>query len=800
MSSRDTLQRSSAPLREPQRVTVIVNAENRGFPAAANQGIKAASGSQILLLNNDTLVTGGWLRRLLWALDSDPTIGMVGPCSNFVSGAQQIEVPYESREWRVESREPEEEVLNQFARDWGEANEGRTEETSRLVGFCLLIRREVIEQVGTFDERFGIGNFEDDDYCLRARQAGWKLVIARDAFVHHFGGRTFIGNGVDHGALMRQNARLFHEKWSTNLPNSEPHRPSPLASRGERVAEGRVRGAQAKPDESSRTFSSAHPQPLTATASLSLCMIVRDNERTIRAALESVRPWVDEMVVVDTGSTDRTPEIARELGARVFQFPWCDDFSAARNESLRHALGHWIFWMDSDDTIDAENGRNLRDLARREAPPGVLGYLMQVHCPGNQENGNADVLAVDHVKMFRNRPELRFEGRIHEQILLAIRRAGGTVEWTNIFVVHSGSDQSPEGRAKKQERDLRLLHLQNAEQPDHTFTLFNLGMTYSDMGDYAEAARYLERSIDGAGPEDSHLRKAHALLVQCYNKLGDGDAAWKMCHQGLERFPTDAELQFRRALLLHESGRPRDAAEAYQDLLASQEERHLSSVDRGLKGFRARQNLAAIYAELGQLARAEEEWRRVVEEVPEYRPGSRGLADVLLGQSKYDDALALAERLVGGPLRREGLLLQSEVHTRRGNLTDARRALEQAIAESPDDTVLLDVRCRWLFEHADPADAKRAVEELIRRAPQDGAAYHNLGSLEYRLGQYDASAEAYRHSLALRPDSVSTWVHLGYALRQCGRDDEAVSAWTHALELEPGDEAATAALCDSVVA
>src|SRR5207249_11363200 len=81
---------------------------------------------------------------------------------------------------------------------------------------------------------------------------------------------------------------------------------------------------------------------------ISLCMIARDNANTIQAALESIKPWVDEMIVVDTGSIDETPKIARRLGAGVYRFAWCDDFSAARNESLKYARGEWIFWMDSD--------------------------------------------------------------------------------------------------------------------------------------------------------------------------------------------------------------------------------------------------------------------------------------------------------------------------------------------------------------------------------------------------------------------------------------------------------------------
>src|SRR5689334_11019756 len=133
-------------------------------------------------------------------------------------------------------------------------------------------------------------------------------------------------------------------------------------------------------------------------------MIVRDNEQTIHPCLESIRPWVDEIVVVDTGSTDKTPQICEWFGAKIFHFPWVDDFSAARNESIRHATGEWVFWMDSDDTINPDCGRKLRELAMPDIDPSVLGFVMQVHCPGPDD----ELTVVDHVKLFRNRPEIRF--------------------------------------------------------------------------------------------------------------------------------------------------------------------------------------------------------------------------------------------------------------------------------------------------------------------------------------------------------------------------------------------------------
>jgi hypothetical protein len=302
--------------------------------------------------------------------------------------------------------------------------------------------------------------------------------------------------------------------------------------------------------------------------------------------LRSIRPWADEIIVADTGSKDDTPKLAAKLGARVFHFPWCDSFSRARNESLRRARGQWIFWMDTDDTIDKSNGRKLRalvegmiahpeqEIARHHlAEPRkqgtdvtVLGFVMQVHCPGGPDEADSPTV-VDHVKLFRNLPGLFFSGRIHEQIIPAIRRAGGEIAWTDIFVVHSGYDHSPEGQERKKQRDLRLLHLELKEQREHPFTLFNLGMTYADIGQHREAIGFLQHSIRNSGRGESHLRKAYAILVHSLQQLGQLDEAWRICREALTGFADDPELLFRKALVLHALGKSGEAVKAYHDLL-----------------------------------------------------------------------------------------------------------------------------------------------------------------------------------------------------------------------------------------
>jgi GT2 family glycosyltransferase/tetratricopeptide (TPR) repeat protein len=805
-------------LRSCSDVKLIENPDNRGFPAAVNQGIRVSQGAQVLLLNNDVLVTTGWLRRMLEAMEekaegkgqkaeenrksevqspksaekgsgsytqrapgvqgsggtdaderaySSPhapregnhhaerdaygNVGLVGPLTNCASGYQEIPISYADLA-----------CLDGFAWKHAKQHAGQKREVDRLIGFCLLIRREVIEQVGLLDERFGIGNYEDDDFCRRARDAGWQLVVAQDAFIHHFGHRTFDAAGIDLKALLERNKAIYDEKWQEDSPKSEVQSPKLEGWRTESAANRPHPSPLPKGEGVSAPLPASHPSSLIP---LSLCMIVRNNARTIRAALESARPWVDEMIVVDTGSTDATPDICRELGAQVYHFPWPDSFAIARNESLKYAKGEWIFWMDSDDVIDAANGRKLRQLvaelvrvpeterardgkrvetdARCSTPspqpsprgrgsvaPGnpkykienpkstVLGYVMQVHCPGSGADGIHDVTVVDHLKLFRNRPDLRFEGRIHEQVLEAVNRAGGEIVFTDIFVAHAGADHSREGRKRKLLRDMKLLRLDRRERPNHTFVHFNLGMTYADVGKHRKAIHSLRKSLQLAQPHESHVRKVYALLAASHRELGQKTEARQACAEGLQLYPKDPELLFRNALLMHEDGRLRAAELSYLAALANDDALHFSSIDRGIVGYKARHNLAVVYTDMGAWHKAEAQWRQVIAEVPGYRDGWCGLIENLILQRKFGDA-----------------------------------GLEEAL------------------------------RELVRLQPEDAAAHHNLGTLLMHSGRFSEAAEAFRKSLRERPDSALTQLSLGYALSNAGRRAEARAAFEKSVRL-----------------
>jgi GT2 family glycosyltransferase len=194
-------------------VQLRLNERNRGFAAASNQGLSMARSDRLFLLNNDTIVPPGWLEPLLRHLE-DPAVGLVGPVTNRCGNEAQVRASYRThgellrfaRE-REREREPE-----------GQAFDIRT-----LTMFCVGMRRDVFEQVGTLDERFEVGLFEDEDYSVRVHRAGLRVLCAEDSFVHHFGQGTFgelVPSG-EYGELFQANRRRFEEKWRTRW---EPYR------------------------------------------------------------------------------------------------------------------------------------------------------------------------------------------------------------------------------------------------------------------------------------------------------------------------------------------------------------------------------------------------------------------------------------------------------------------------------------------------------------------------------------------------------------------------------------------------
>jgi ATP-binding cassette subfamily B protein len=189
---------------EHAHIRVITRGHNTGFACATNRGLNLAGGDILVLLNNDTIVSPGWLTDLARHLE-DHTIGMVGPVTNRAGNEAQIAVPYDTYGGFLE-----------FARARGDALGCATTEVPMLTMFCVAMRRDAYREVGPLDEGYAVGMFEDDDYAMRMHAAGYRTVCAEGVHVHHLGGASLAAWSMtnDYGALFRKNCRRFEERWA----------------------------------------------------------------------------------------------------------------------------------------------------------------------------------------------------------------------------------------------------------------------------------------------------------------------------------------------------------------------------------------------------------------------------------------------------------------------------------------------------------------------------------------------------------------------------------------------------------
>lgn len=705
------------------RYRLIDNGSNLGFAKGCNQGIEAAQGRYILLLNNDTVVTSGWLSGLLECF-SDSNTGIVGPMTNNISGIQKWPwTTYQSLEG-----------LDRFAAEFRQKYRYRRIPSRRVVGFCMLFDRGLVDKIGMLDEQFGSGNFEDDDFCLRAALEGYNNLIAGDIWIHHVGSATFHGNRIDYGKALLANQALFIQKWSSPVVDAVfakkivrlkvLEKAEELNQRGEtnaaveillqdgirqipdeavfyhKLAEIFLEAGMARealdvlqeapqddvrsillacksllalglPDQSMQQaqllcthtgetpellalFGSIHlaggastaagqaferalmnnpacadayaglaklagdaddkilalalleravmlepknagirsefvrvaaslnefaqperllmesrhffpndaalayacidillrqnnsfaamaimeqaltsfkipdgfmdaalavrrqsgplkvdPERYRQGVAVSLCMIVKNEEKNLARCLASAKPIVDEMVIVDTGSSDATRKIAEIFGADVHDFPWNGDYSAARNASLAPARGNWILALDADESVAKQDQepflRLVRDGAGKQRAYTIVtrNYTSNLdmenwqanHGEYPQEEAGRGWMPSEKVRLFPSRSDVRFENAIHEMVEPALARCGIPDYPANIVVHHYGYMDAERQQLKK-EYYYELGKKKLAESGGSPVAICELAIQAGGIGRYDEAIELWHQALN----------------------------------------------------------------------------------------------------------------------------------------------------------------------------------------------------------------------------------------------------------------------------------------------------------------
>ena len=386
---------------------------------------------------------------------------------------------------------------------------------------------------------------------------------------------------------------------------------------------------------------SLDPQP---SPRLTVCVIARNEEQFLGRCLASVRGLAGQIVVVDTGSTDNTVQIAKEQGAEVSSFEWCDDFSAARNAALERATGDWILMVDADEELPPENHEALRKLLR-VAP--VIAWRLPIVDAGHEEEGCCYV-----PRLFRNAPGLFYVGRVHEQVFssLEVRRQ----EWGldnrmgDAGLRHYGYQPQLVKDRHKIERNLRLLEQAIEEFPGEPNLLMNYGLELVRSRQVEKGLDYYRQAVGAMSAQsasDVVPETREMLLTQFCTQL----IALKRYEElvGLLDSPLakagglSASLHFSLGLACLELGRFQEAADQMRQCLLKRAQPSLAPVHKEIRKAGPRHCLAMALEHLGKTETATEEFRLAIREDPKSRPLRLDYARFLAGQGQPGEALKL---------------------------------------------------------------------------------------------------------------------------------------------------------------
>ena len=463
---------------------------------------------------------------------------------------------------------------------------------------------------------------------------------------------------------------------------------------------------------------------------LSVCLIVKNEERFLAQCLKSVRDVAQQIIVVDTGSTDRTVEIAKEFGAEVHSFTWCDDFSAARNAALEQATGDWVLALDADEELSAKDHDALRNAM---SDGSTMAWRLPIVDIGRELDGCSYV-----PRLFRNAPGLFYLGRVHEQIFssIEVRRAEWGLENKigNATLVHHGYTQELVRDRDKVARNLRLLEKAVEELPDEPHLLMNLGLELSRSGREAEAfARYREafESLSAKPKAEIVPELRESLLSQYCTRLTaakNAEETIRVLTSPLARMDSGltASLHFSLGLAHLELKQFSEAADQMRQCLAKRGQKSLSPIHRDILTAAPHHCLAVSLAALGQAVEAEKAFQAGLKELGHVEALRLDYARFLFEQKRAVDALhPLNEIVTHDPANLAAWRLGGQIALSAPEFLEfARDWTAEAMCHVPDDLIVKSQRAEALMLSEDLAGARPLWEKCWNntRKPQAFAA------------------------------------------------------------------------------
>ncbi|MCP4581876.1 MAG: tetratricopeptide repeat protein [candidate division Zixibacteria bacterium] len=493
---------------------------------------------------------------------------------------------------------------------------------------------------------------------------------------------------------------------------------------------------------------------------ISACMIVKDEEKFLPGCLESIKDLVDEIIIVDTGSTDRTMEIAREYGATIYEHPWQNDFSYHRNQSIDYGTKDWILIIDADEEFVQDDHETIKMAIRRkdiEAISFVVYNKIQLGRVG----------FLNSHRMFRNHKGYKYHGIVHNQLDIS-----GKTLMTQLRVIHHGYGLSDEQMEKKGKRTEALLLQQLKENPDLIFPHFNLAQIYRGLSKPEKSLEHAKIVIDNISIDD--LDHRHVLMMAldqmgcAYIGIENLEKAEEIFKKALDYKEDYLDPMFNLGFMYMRQKRYIEAEEIFLRYLKTRDEYAPHKEWMGLI-LNNLQSQFAVYYSLGfvhylrnDVNMAFEFFQKSLAETDDFEYLHHLLARIYRDKGEFAKILEHCEKAIEYDHEdAEIRLFEGEAHLNLGNADLARKCFNRALEIEPglEDAHIGLIGADSLDK--DPASLLKSIDDFLLKSPSSPQMLASRGDVQFNLGNYGQAKESYQKTTAQYPNDYKVLNNLG---------------------------------------
>ncbi|MFN8008433.1 MAG: tetratricopeptide repeat protein [Terriglobia bacterium] len=550
---------------------------------------------------------------------------------------------------------------------------------------------------------------------------------------------------------------------------------------------------------------------------LSLCMIVRNEERHIGQCLASVKDFVDEIVIVDTGCKDQTMTVAKDFGANTFRFPWTGDFSEARNFSISMATGDWILVLDADEQLAERDARQMRSWIHSKNAHGLLlsqrtylwdaNYVCAIPNPRDYEEGRdfTNCIEVFVIRLFRNCPQIRYQGRVHELVEPAFLSHSLPFEKTPWVIHHYGKVVDADRLAHKKQLYLDLGKLKAFEEPGNPMAQFEIGVQLYEVGKFEESIPY----FDSAYQLDKTFNLSLLYAAKAWHLLGETDRAGEYYQQCLTLAPNNERVLFEYANFQRDRGHLKKALKFYEKAISLAPHSALSvfnmggvrlrlgQIDQGFnllrKALRLNPDNESFHENFGKLALQGYDLEHAaglledfLRRFPESKHCPPVLAEIYFKLKRFTNAIQWISRTLEiNPSNQRARLLEAHSKFSLGRLEEAAHDYRRVLDSDPKNEECYMNLAAIAEYQKDLQLAEDFYGRLLEQDPRHPQALKKYATLKANSLSGPEALLLWQRVYLQNPEDTECLLWLGHFYEQCNQREEAIELFRNAQQKNP---------------